>query len=78
MVIQCSLLKNTHAFDNMFKRLIWLVLFVKTSIYLHLNFCVVRADGIFSDKFSSKLPSSCHIKITSAIFIFTICYLDLG
>ena len=69
MVYQYSLLKNTHAFDYMFTRLICLVLFVKKSIYLHLNFCVVRADGIFSDKFSSKLPPSCHITITFSVFI---------
>ena len=78
VVYQCSWLKNARAFDYMFTRFICLVRFVKKSIYLHLNFCVVRADGIFSDKFSSKLPSSCHIKITSSVFIFTICYLDFG
>ena len=60
-----------HAFDYMFTRLICLILFVKKSIYLHLNFCVVRADGIFSDKFSSKLPPLCYINIASAVFIFT-------
>ena len=29
MVYQCSWLKNTHSYDNMFTRLICLVLFVK-------------------------------------------------